>query len=325
MQIVCYSILYRNGSDILPQIVLNFNQNEIKDMRQYYKTQLTETPIGALFRAKTDHCVITGYRSGKVLFQGARPDIEFNKWEQTSKQTSIHEQTKRNKSFFEPPDTLYSSFHIGSDEAGTGDYFGPITVGATYVTPESITNLKKIGVKDSKALSDNHIQELAAEIMSLKIPYALLVLPNEKYNTLQKQGWTQGKMKAMLHHHAIQKLLRRIVNQPLNGILIDQFCEPSIYKRHLNSEHEAIQNNLYFKTKAESHSIAVAAGSILARTRFLQAMEDLSANAGMTLPKGASQKVDRVIAVIKQKYGSDYLDTCAKVHFANTHKANAYL
>src|SRR5699024_6777058 len=275
MQIVCYSILYRNGSDILPQIVLKFNQNEIKDMRQYYKTQLTETPIGALFRAKTDHCVITGYRSGKVLFQGARPDIEFNKWEQTSKQTSIHEQTKRNKSFFEPPDTLYSSFHIGSDEAGTGDYFGPITVGATYVTPESITNLKKIGVKDSKALSDNHIQELAAEIMSLKIPYPLLVLPNEKYHTLHNQGWTQGKRKGPLHHPASENLFRRIVNQPWSETVIDQFCEPPIYNRPPNSGHEPLPTNRQFNTQAPAHSIPVAAGSIRARRPVVQGMRGL--------------------------------------------------
>lgn len=294
-------------------------------MKLYYKTQLTGTPNGAIFRAKTNHCVITGYRSGKVLFQGSDPNTEFNKWSSHIKQDAGRQKSIKNKPDFQPPENLYASAHIGSDEAGTGDYFGPITVGAAYVTPDTIIKLKNMGVKDSKDLSDKRIQELAIEIISLKIPYALLVLPNEKYNKLQKKGWTQGKMKSIMHHHAIQKLLKRIDNKPLEGILIDQFCEPPIYKRHLKSEHESVQENLYFKTKAESYSIAVATGSILARTRFVQAMDHLSEKAGITLPKGASQKVDRVIASIKQKHGADYLNTCAKVHFANTHKANTYL
>lgn len=65
---------------------------------------------------------------------------------------------------FQPPMTLFSASHIGSDEAGIGDYFGPITAGAAYITQERIPELKQIGVKDSKSLSDEEILAIAKEI-----------------------------------------------------------------------------------------------------------------------------------------------------------------
>ncbi|MDY0408617.1 ribonuclease HIII [Paracerasibacillus soli] len=131
---------------------------------------------------------------------------------------------------------------MGSDEAGTGDYFGPVTVASAYVDEEHIKILKEIGVQDSKKITDQTIQKLTKEILRLRIPYTLLNLHNEKYNKLQQQGWTQGKMKTLLHHHAIKKLLKKVPNRPLEGILIDQFCMPDVYKRHLSSENESLPN-----------------------------------------------------------------------------------
>src|SRR5699024_5800698 len=109
-----------------------------------------------------------------------------------------------------PPPSLYESAHIGSDEAGTGDYFGPITTCCTFVPKEKIPLLKELGVRDSKNIADTTIRKLARDIIACDIPYTLLILHNEKYNSLQTKGWSQGKMKTMLHHHAIQNLLEKL-------------------------------------------------------------------------------------------------------------------
>ncbi len=71
-----------------------------------------------------------------------------------------------------------------------------------------------MGITDSKTLTDDKIAILAKELVKEKIPYTLLTLDNTKYNKLQKKGWNQGKMKAMLHHHAIEKLLVKIGAAP---------------------------------------------------------------------------------------------------------------
>ncbi|MBS3679392.1 ribonuclease HIII [Ornithinibacillus massiliensis] len=312
----------------MSQNVLLLTNEVMEKMKQYYHKSLTTTPQGAVFRAKTSNVVITAYKSGKVLFQGKHANEEMDKW---SDQSNVVESKnpKHSKSssntLYTPPDTLFTASHIGSDEAGTGDYFGPITVASAFISSSQISLLKEIGVKDSKNLTDEKIIQLAKEIAKMRIPYSLLILHNQKYNSLQKKGWSQGKMKAMLHHHAIRNLLTKIVSTPYEGILIDQFCEPIVYKKHIASEQGQLPNKTYFMTKAESYSIAVAAASIIARASFVKEMDKLSEQVGIELRKGASKLVDQTIARIIREQGEDVLQTCAKVHFANTQKARQYL
>ncbi|WP_026906385.1 ribonuclease HIII [Paucisalibacillus globulus] len=311
----------------MSQNVYLLSVETIKKMKQYYHKSLTSSPQGAIFRAKTENAVITAYKSGKVLFQGSKPHIESEKWtDNTSSQPTVTKQKKSTPTtIYTPSESLFSSSHIGSDEAGTGDYFGPITVSCAYITSSQISLLKELGVKDSKNLTDSVILKLAKEIAQIRIPYSLLILHNPKYNTLQKRGWSQGKMKAMLHHHAIQNLLKKIGNTEYDGILIDQFCEPGIYKKHIASEGGKLPDKTFFMTKAESYSIAVATGSIIARASFVKEMDKLSDKMGFELNKGASKKVDQTIARVIREKGEHVLDSCAKVHFANTQKAKKWL
>ncbi|MED4476385.1 ribonuclease HIII [Oceanobacillus caeni] len=308
------------------QIVTELSKEIILEMKQYYQNALTSTPQGAVFRAKTSSAVITSYKSGKVLFQGKSPEVEADKWVNNKTQPSLIKTKTNKKHTYSPEPTIFSNSHIGSDEAGTGDYFGPITAGAVYVEKEQINLLKDLGIRDSKNLTDPIIKDLSKEIVKLNIPYSLVILHNEKYNRLQRKGWSQGKMKAMLHHAAINHLRKKIGKEAFyEGILIDQFCEPGVYINYLKSENRVLQEKTYFMTKAESYSIAVAAGSIVARTSFVKEIEKLSNEFGIELPKGASNKVDQVIAKIIKTKGENALDSLAKVHFANTKKAIKYL
>ncbi|WP_347833918.1 hypothetical protein [Gracilibacillus sp. JCM 18860] len=109
---------------------------------------------------------------------------------------------------------------------------------------------------------------------------------------------------------------------PLHGILIDQFCQPLSYRKHISSEGGAkLQENVFFMTKAESYSTSVAAASIIARAKFVKEMDLLSERLGVTIPKGASSKVDETAAYLIKKHGLDVLYDNAKIHFANTDKA----
>lgn len=311
----------------MSQQVNKFPLTTINHMKKSYETQLIATPQGAVFRAKTNNAVITAYRSGKVLFQGSSPETELGKWPTAKQGNNTDRQSvkKVHANPFNPPSTLFTNSHLGSDESGTGDYFGPVTVAAVYVQDHQIELLKELGIQDSKKLTDKSVRNLSKKIIQLDLPYSLLILHNQKYNTLQKQGWSQGKMKAMLHHHAINHLLQKIADAPYHGILIDQFCEPQLYKRYIGSEQAIMAKGTYFMTKAEHYSIAVAAGSIIARASFLGEMDKLSEQIGFPLLKGASKKVDQLIATIIKSKGSGALDHCAKTHFINTEKAKAYL
>lgn len=97
---------------------------------------------------------------------------------------------------------------IGSDEAGSGDYFGPLTVCACYVSQAHIDILKTLGVDDSKKLNDAKIVSLAEQLVTF-LPHSLLVLDNPKYNERQAMGWSQVKMKAVLHNECIKNVLKK--------------------------------------------------------------------------------------------------------------------
>src|SRR5699024_5874184 len=159
----------------------------------------------------------------------------------------------------------------------------------------------------------------------MDIPYSLMILHNDKYNSLQQRGWSQGKMKAMLHHSTINQLIKKIDNAPYEGIVIDQFCQPSVYINYLKSEQKYLNDKTYFMTKAENQAIEIAAGSVIAHACFLQEMRRLSHENWIDLLKGASTKVDQLIARIIKEKGHSTLERIAKLHFKNTENAEKYL
>ena len=209
---------------------------------------------------------------------------------------------------------------VGSDEVGTGDYFGPITVVAAYVKKEQLTLLKEIGVQDSKNLKDPQIIEIAKLIKDI-VPFSLLICDNPKYNMLQGKGMSQGKIKALLHNQAIKHVLTKIQPEQPDSVLIDQFAEPGVFFNYLKGQELFQANATYLSTKAEGIHLSVAAASILARYAFVQRFDQLSKKAGFTIPKGAGSKVDEAAARLIHEKGMAALNEFTKLHFANTEKA----
>ncbi|WP_456274905.1 ribonuclease HIII [Bacillus sp. AK031] len=289
-------------------------------MKTYYNQKLQDKmPPGSIFTAKVPGCTITAYRSGKVLFQGGSGEQEASRWgnAQASPSAGSSAKPKTNPKL---PATIAEMSLIGSDEVGTGDFFGPITVVAAYVKKEQIPLLKELGVRDSKNLNDEKIISIAKDLLSV-IPYSLLVCHNEKYNQLQEKGMSQGKIKALLHNRAILNLLEKISPETPEAILIDQFAEKNTYYKYLAGQKDIQRENVLFSTKGESIHLSVAAASILARYAFVKEMDKLSAEAGFNLPKGAGKQVDIAGARIIRTSGTAGLKKLTKWHFANSEKA----
>ena len=304
----------------MSNVVLKKSNEELNKMKEYYQSKLTEkTPPGGLFTAKTPYCTITAYKSGKVLFQGSGCEDEAKKWGNSSSVEIKKTPTKPAVSKHLPNNIGQLSI-IGSDEVGTGDYFGPITVCATYVNKDQIQLLKELGVQDSKNLNDEKISAIAKQIIPI-IPYSLLILQNEKYNQLQQSGMSQGKMKALLHNQAIGHLLKKIAPEKPNAILIDEFAKENVYFSYLKGQKNIQRENVCFSTKAEGIHVAVAAASIIARHSFVQHFEKLSKQAGFKIPKGAGAQVDVAAARLIKEKGKEVLPSFVKLHFANTEKA----
>ncbi|TCN24491.1 ribonuclease HIII [Mesobacillus foraminis] len=299
--------------------VLTTSLSEIKKMEAHYSPFLSpKVPAGGVFAAKTPGCAITAYKSGKVLFQGRDGESEAAKWGQPS--SSAGPSPKQQPISAKLPAQISSMSIIGSDEVGTGDYFGPITVVAAYVKKQDLELLKELGVQDSKNLKDDKIIAIAKQLVEF-VPYSLLTLHNQKYNQMQGSGMSQGKLKALLHNQAIGHVLNKIAPEKPEAILIDQFAKEEIYYSHLKGKQNIIRDNVYFSTKAEGIHLAVAAASMIARYAFVKHFEKLGEKAGFTLPKGAGSQVDLAAARLIKSKGTECLPEFVKLHFANTDKA----
>lgn len=212
---------------------------------------------------------------------------------------------------------------IGSDEAGVGDYFGPMTVAAAYVPKEKIALLKELGVKDSKNLSNATVDKLAKEIIHV-VPYSLVVLDNPSYNKKIDEGWNIVKLKAVLHDHCIQKVYEKLETQnDVEAIVIDQFTTEKAYRKYVPEPFRL--DLIHQETKAESKSIAVACASILARSRYLEQMTNLNRSLKQEVPRGASKKTDFFAAGLAEKRGMAFVDSISKKHFKSRDKVKELL
>lgn len=279
-------------------ITLNINEETIKKMQSFYKDYMIENNnIHALFIAKTNNCTITVYKTKKALFQGKNAKTEAVIWQNIT-----------NNNFY-----LES---IGSDEVGTGDYFGPVIVCSVCLERNHLDLIKKYNIDDSKKLTDNYIMKIAPLFYKI-IPYSLLVVSNEKYNKLiEQKKLNLNQIKALLHKQAIENLIKKCAKD--YPIILDQFCSKENFNKYINDDN--FSKKIIFETKAETKYASVALASIMARYKFLIEFDKLSANLNTKLIKGASTKVDEQGISLVNKFGKDILSRIAKLHFKNTER-----
>jgi len=295
-------------------IVVKVNDEIKNEMIEYYKDKMRDKKIPyVVFQAVEEDTVITMYESGKVMFQGKSADVDAAHWkieiEEKKQEKDIIKITQENKKYY------YSS-SIGSDEVGTGDYFGPIVVTATYVRKEDIPFLEEIGVHDSKKITDDKIMKIAPKIAK-KIKYKSIILKNNEYNEKYNKNTNMNKIKSIMHNKVLYDLVQEV--KKYDYIIVDQFAYEESYYNYLKDINN-IQRNITFLTKAEDKNLAVAAASIISRYLFLKEFDKLSDSIHIPLPKGAGNNVDKIGEEIVKKYGKDKLNDIAKVNFKNTDK-----
>lgn len=302
--------------------VLNVGEKTKEMMVDYFEDFKREkTPPYAIFQADDGDTVVTMYQSGKVVFQGRDADLAADFWIETEKinygkaEVKSSDDKKEKKEIERKIPLRINS--IGSDEVGTGDYFGPIVVTATYVSKENIDFLLELGVKDSKKMSDIEIKKVVPQIIK-KIPYHTFVLSNKQYNELYNSDMNMNKMKAILHNKVLSNFSDKS-KYLYDYIVVDQFENPRSYYNHLSDAKFKVYN-ITFLTKAEDQCLSVACASLISRYIFLEEMDKISKDVGLVIPKGASDLVDSVGKDIVKKFGIEKLNEIAKMNFKNTEK-----
>ena len=303
-------------------IVFKLSPNLKQEVIDFYKDRVTSIPPYSVFQVKDFDCVTTLYESGKIMFQGFSADIEASYWIERERivnsrniKSEIDKNTKKDKTSDLKDDRFKYSSTIGSDEVGTGDYFGPIVVTASYVDIKNKSKLEELGIRDSKKITDDKIL-LVAPTLIKEIPHVTYILTPSDYN---KNGITNmNKIKAILHN----KVLHSLINNndfDYKYIVIDQFCYPTKFYEHISATPNKV-TNITFTTHAEDKCLSVAVSSVISRYIFLKEMDKLSDELHIPLYKGAGENVDKQASEIVKKYGYNKLSTISKLNFKNTEK-----
>lgn len=256
----------------------------------------------AIWRARTDKYSAIFYNTGKFLIQGSDVSDIAKKVESFLGLASSSPVKQQD---------LASSIplrHIGSDESGKGDFFGPLVIAGVMVDESNIEILQKAGIKDCKQVNDKNINKMAS-IIKNNCTFSVITINPSKYNELYAKLKNLNLLLAWGHARAIENILEK---KDCDYALSDKFGDEKLIQNALLKRGKNI--HLEQRCKAES-DLAVAAASILARAHFLSGLAEISVKYGLEIPKGASDKVLQTAKAISEKYSKDELKNAVKTHF----------
>ncbi len=292
-------------------VVIRVNDEIKQKMIEYYKDKVRDKKIPyVVFQAQEEDTVITMYESGKVMFQGTSADVDASMWGVALEKSKDKEKPKIDEKY-------HNCSSVGSDEVGTGDYFGPIVVTASYVTKDDVSFLDELGVGDSKKINDEKIKKIAPEIAK-RVKYRSVILSNKEYNEKYTKDVNMNKIKAIMHNRVLYQLVNE-EKPKYDYIIVDEFAREARYYDYLK-DIPNVQRDITFMTKAEDKNLAVACSSIISRYLFLKEFDKLCDEIHIPLVKGASKEVDKIGEEVVEKYGEEKLKDIAKLNFKNTER-----
>lgn len=175
------------------------------------------TPPYTHFSAKKKGVSCALYHSGKLTVQGKemRQFIEFY-----LEPTVLKTFTFTHQEQYQGNSELDLTARIGIDESGKGDFFGPLCIAGVFAEGASISRLKQLGVRDSKALNDSTINKIAENIRK-EFAYQIVKINPLKYNELIVQFGNLNKLLAWGHATTIEQLSEKT---NCKKVIIDQFA-----------------------------------------------------------------------------------------------------
>src|SRR5271167_5010438 len=209
-----------------------------------------------LYGAQKQKLTVNAYTSGKLLVQGrgAKEFVEFTVEPEITGMAKVGYDEVHNPEMFQP--------HLGIDESGKGDFFGPLVIAGVFTDGDLARQLRDMGVRDSKQIG--------------RARWDVITILPTRYNELHAKFRNLNRLLAWGHASVIENLLTRWPKCP--RALSDKFAHESLIQRALKDRGKKIV--LQQRTKAES-DIAVAAASILARAAFLTRLKYLGEKVGV--------------------------------------------
>ena len=258
-----------------------------------------------------DIATVNVYTTGKIS-TGGRPSPLLNLLEGWRQAQAVQVGSKSRARKFASTSEPDGTPRVGTDEAGKGDYFGPLVVAGVRVVlaEKTARKLWQIGVKDSKTLSVPGARELAWRILELvgAEDMRVVVLRPREYEARRRAAGDINKLLAEINVQILGEL-----GTGVELFVVDEFAKAA---RSYIEPRLPPGVRLEVRPRAED-DVVVAAASVLARARYLEEMEALSEEVGFELPRGATHVLEAARRVVEER-GEEGLAEVAKVHFSTT-------
>ena len=252
------------------------------------------------------------YRTGKISAGGRASRLRelLEAWR--TSQTSVGDTRAPSARTGRRP-RLDGTPRLGIDEAGKGDYFGPLVVAGVRIThAETASKLQELGIRDSKEIRASGIRRISGRIVDAvgRNNVHVISLPPQEYEYRRDAAGNVNKLLGELDATIMGKLVDEV-----EVVVVDEFARSA--RSYLEPfVPEGVR--LEVRPRAEDDA-AVAAASIVARARQLEEIERLSERVGFGLPLGATHVLEAGRRVVGE-LGEDGLAEVAKIHFATTRR-----
>lgn len=257
----------------------------------------------AHFQAQGEGVTATWYRSGKLVLQG----LGLDGWAARFLGAGAAPVAPGAKAGDAPLPAVLPA--LGSDEAGKGDTFGPLVVCAVAVQPGDADRLQELQVADSKRMSDLRVATVAAALRE-GLAWEERSLEPEEYNRRHAAaGRNVNRLLAAVHTEVLVALWRRT---GVRRAVVDRFAASAPVTAALRERGAVLE--VLETPRAERHP-AVAAASVLARSRFLEELRRLQDLAAADLPPGSGEPVVAALRRLVAIHGAEGLGRFAKLHF----------
>lgn len=295
----------------MSNVVLVLDPGKVDHLRDTLETwglEFEDRPH-AHFLARDEDATIVAYESGKLVVGGQEAERMARHLTARDDLGVSPRPSPEDPSWME---AVGFQARIGTDEAGKGDYFGPLVVAGVRLEDEEAEEaLAEFGGGESKTVSDPEVRAMASAIRD-RVPTEVVRLDPPKYNELYGEIGGQNRLLAWAHARCFEDLL---AEGDVDLLVTDEFAHPSVLEGALMERGSQVE--LAQEPRGERDA-AIAAASVVARAHFLRGLAELEAEWGVDLPKGASQGVEEAARAFVAEHGEASLPEVAKVHFQTT-------
>lgn len=176
---------------------------------------------------------------------------------------------------------------LGIDDAGRGPIIGPMVLAGCLIDDKTEIELRRLGVKDSKQLTEKRREFLANEIREKAETFEVVIISPKEIDYNKKIGIKLNEVEAFACARIINK-----INKGYKGIKVILDCPSTSivkWKDFLKTKINNLSNlEVVCEHKADKNHIAVSAASILAKSVREKEMSRLKEKFGKEIGSGYS-------------------------------------